>query len=350
MAPDRPSGLAPEDLVDVLVDVALGSPAVCALRALYRTLDSSGLSDPLLLDAAARIGWGFRSLLDTAEVIQIVESELAYWQSVLRYAQKGNLQAVLDEYAHMLREWKLGGRCGASDAADLAAAAVEALGFRTTTLDVRVPGADGWGAETRRMRSRFAVRFGDKSSDDDGDRKDVTAAAFNSPFWPFVMATTSIGQEGLDFHLYSHALVHWNLPSDPVALEQREGRVHRFKGHAVRKNVAEASQSQVAVGPSTDIWDAMFEDVTNPDDADGIKPYWIFEGRSAVERIVPMLPMSREHTDLERLKRSAATYRMAFGQPRHGDLLEIVDGRADLPVIDLAPDQHRLTDAAEREA
>ena len=24
-------------------------------------------------------------------------------------------------------------------------------------------------------------------------------AAFNSPFWPFVLATTSVGQEGLDF-------------------------------------------------------------------------------------------------------------------------------------------------------
>ena len=26
--------------------------------------------------------------------------------------------------------------------------------------------------------------------------------AFNSPFWPFILATTSVGQEGLDFHLY----------------------------------------------------------------------------------------------------------------------------------------------------
>ncbi len=62
--------------------------------------------------------------------------------------------------------------------------------------------------------------------------------AFNSPFWPFVLATTSVGQEGLDFHLYCHAVVHWNLPGNPVDLEQREGRVHRYKGHAVRKNLA----------------------------------------------------------------------------------------------------------------
>jgi len=28
--------------------------------------------------------------------------------------------------------------------------------------------------------------------------------------------------EGLDFHHYCHAIVHWNLPSNPVDLEQRE--------------------------------------------------------------------------------------------------------------------------------
>ena len=38
----------------------------------------------------------------------------------------------------------------------------------------------------------------------------------NSPFWPFVLATTSVGQEGLDFQQYCHAVVHWNLPSNPV--------------------------------------------------------------------------------------------------------------------------------------
>ena len=338
--PLRPDGPPPNDLVEVLVDLALASPAVCALRALARTLDAPSFSEPELLGAAARIGWGFRSLLDTSEVIQIVESDRPdrpYWQAVLEYAEGGNLQAVLDEYVHMLREWKLGGRRALDGAPELAEAAVDALAFRTATLDVRVPVVDGVGVAVRKMRSRFAVRFGDKSSDDDGDRKDNTSAAFNSPFWPFVMATTSIGQEGLDFHLYSHALVHWNLPNDPVALEQREGRVHRFKGHAVRKNVAQASAAVVAAVPSEDLWDAMFDHVSDPQDADGIKPFWIFEGDATVDRIVPMLPMSREHSDLERLKAAAATYRMAFGQPRHGDLLEIIDGRSDLPAIDLAP-------------
>ena len=100
------------------------------------------------------------------------------------------------------------------------------------------------------MRIRFAMRFGDDRSDEEaplvfdgapcGTRKERVRAAFNSPFWPFVLVSTSVGQEGLDFHHYCHAITHWNLPSNPVDLEQREGRIHRYKGHAVRKNVAAA--------------------------------------------------------------------------------------------------------------
>src|SRR5687768_7390850 len=81
--------------------------------------------------------------------------------------------------------------------------------------------------------------------------------AFNSPFWPFVLATTSVGQEGLDFHLYCHAVAHWNLPSNPVDMEQREGRVHRFKGHAVRKNIAQQHRHSADPALGGDRWTAM---------------------------------------------------------------------------------------------
>jgi hypothetical protein len=254
---------------------------------------------------------------------------------VLSYAADGNIQAMLDEYFHMLREWKLGGSRGTEHAEELAAAASEALSFRTVTLATRNPGADGTGVDIRMLRSRFAVRFGDKASDDDDQRKTSASAAFNSPFWPFVMATTSIGQEGLDFHLYSHALIHWNLPPDPVSLEQREGRVHRYKGHAVRKNVAERFES-TRIDTDGDIWDEMFRRAT-PEGSDGIVPFWVCPGTAAVERIVPMLPMSREYAQLDYLKDAAARYRMAFGQPRHDDLLEALDDAERLPTIDLSP-------------
>ncbi|MDM5326796.1 hypothetical protein [Neobacillus sp. CF12] len=38
-----------------------------------------------------------------------------------------------------------------------------------------------------------------------------------------------MGQEGLDFHYYCRKIVHWNLPSNPIDLEQREGRITQYK-------------------------------------------------------------------------------------------------------------------------
>jgi hypothetical protein len=63
------------------------------------------------------------------------------------------------------------------------------------------------------------MRYGDERGGEREEtqlRKEAVRTAFNSPFWPFVLATTSIGQEGLDFHPFCHAVVHWNLPSNPV--------------------------------------------------------------------------------------------------------------------------------------
>jgi len=59
---------------------------------------------------------------------------------------------------------------------------------------------------------------------------------FNSPFWPFVMISTSIGTEGIDLHWYARNIVHWSLPAVAGDIEQREGRILRFDCHAIRLN------------------------------------------------------------------------------------------------------------------
>ena len=163
---------------------------------------------------------------------------------ILRHSIDGNLQAVLDEHGHVLRDW-LGYLSLTDDdrrreaADDIAGKVAEALELRTSSYRVDIPSRqrDGHDIEFQphRMRTRFAVAFGHQTLDEGGEvRIESVSRAFNSPFWPFVLTSTSIGQEGLDFHLWCHAVVHWNLPSNPVDLEQREGRVHRYKGHATR--------------------------------------------------------------------------------------------------------------------
>ena len=149
--------------------------------------------------------------------------------------------------------------------------------------------------------------------------------AFNSPFWPFVLATTSVGQEGLDFHLYCHAVIHWNLPPNPVDMEQREGRVHRFKGHAVRKNVAQQHGQTGRMSAEADPWTASFAAARaeHAGSSNELIPYWVYTAPDGaqIERYVPTYPLSRDALRYEQLRRSLALYRMVFGQPRQEELL-----------------------------
>jgi hypothetical protein len=172
-------------------------------------------------------------------------------------------------------------------------------------------------------------------------RESTIRAAYNSPFRPFVLASTSVGQEGLDFHIYSHAVVHWNLPGNPVDLEQREGRVHRYKGHAVRKNVA-AEYGLAALNPEfCDPWSAIFAaaQADNSEEDSEIKPFWIFTrpGGAVIERYVPALPLSRETQQYRRLLRTVGAYRFFIGQPRQEDLIRYVGEDISWLRIDLTP-------------
>jgi hypothetical protein len=332
-------GRVPADLTDILVALALGGPATCALRALSRQAIFSESSTEVRLNAAARIAEGLRSQFNSPRAIALLkgsEDDGSYWEKVLHYCADGNLQAVLDEQVHLLTE-SVGKAKKERAAVDRVADAMfEAMTVRTVTLRPDEVSVEDGRLRVEKfatgIRSHFAVRFGGKEDDEGGvSRKKMVQAAFNSPFWPFVMVSTSVGQEGLDFHPWCHAVVHWNLPSNPVDMEQREGRVHRYKGYAVRKNVA-ASYGGVVRGASAaglDPWDDLFARATagRAASCNDLIPYWIYEleGGACIERRVMVMPMSREAARYKRLKRSLALYRMVFAQPRQEDLLACLE-------------------------
>jgi len=345
----KPLGRRPEDLCEVLSELAVGGPAQCALRAVRRVVGLDG-KERSVLSSAARVGEAFRNFFNAPEVTAIVaagqsESEegvVGYWREVVRHCVDGNLQAVLDEHTHVLRDWlgyvNLEGDKQRTRAARKIASKIgEALRLRTSALRVDIPGRseddDSDFLEAHRMRTRFAVAFGDQSLDEGGQaRVGGVSVAFNSPFWPFVLTSTSVGQEGLDFHLWCHAVVHWNLPTNPVDLEQREGRVHRYKCHAVRRNIAETlGPDLLGEGhPGGDLWQTLFERAAShrgPEDGEMV-PYWVFhQGRARIDRLVPVLPFSRESARLPQLRKSLAVYRLAFGQPRQEELVEFLGDR-----------------------
>lgn len=330
---NRSIGNALADLSELLVDVALGSPAICALRALKRIAPELAWDDSRLLSAAAKIAWSFRTLFNQHDAVALLRKEAddRYWHRVLTYCVDHNLQAVLDEYAHYLVDAEgLGVRSPDERAVGVGHAMALALAIRPSQIDIDDVHVDGEAIAIRKfqMRGRFAMRLADYK-DEEGAvaRLGSVRDAFNSPFRPFVLATTSVGQEGLDFHPYCYRVYHWNLPGNPVDLEQREGRVHRFKSHAVRLNLAEhqAAIVQGRVQAPNDPWKLMFDHARSEAAVDtDLIPYWIYEGSVRVERRVPILPYSREVARLAWLKRSLTVYRLTFGQPRQDDLLEFL--------------------------
>ena len=365
---DAPSDLGrpPDDLPEVLAQIAVASPAVCALRSLIRLWPEARLADAVAArSGAARAAMSFRSVFNLPESITLIrgsyledENDLTpYWRLCLRYALNGNLQAVLDEYVHVLRDaLGLFGGEPAHDSGEIMTQMAEAASIRTVRLEFDELDPSGVDESSflrsRTLRCRYAMRFGRDQSEDGSQvtREDQVRAAFNSPFRPFVVATTSIGQEGIDFHWYCHRIYHWNLPSNPVDLEQREGRIDRYKGHAIRRNVAlrhgdeffaEAARRHGAIG---DPWRRMFEMARTRRDRDPraneLDPWWVYRvpHGSSVERFVPILPLSRDEAVLTDLKDSLVAYRLVFGQPGQEDLLEFLKRR----VADQGLDLERL--------
>jgi hypothetical protein len=335
-------GPMPADLPTVLANMAIGGLGVVALRSVFRVTHGEGmLVNADLRDAGAQIARAFLTLFNTPESMSLIRGMNAaepYWERVMQYCVHGGLQSVLDEYAHVLRE-----SLGLIDkpvevvSSEITSAIHDALALRTSSMTVDsvqvkedIPQVKMGQFE---MRGRFALRFDrDKAEGSPEDtRPQQVRAAFNSPFWPFVLATTSVGQEGLDFHHYCHAVVHWNLPSNPVDLEQREGRVHRYKGHAVRKNLADRHGISTLSKGVRDPWESLFlaGECHRPEDATDLVPYWVYpiEGGARIERHVPALPLSREVERMSALRRSLKGYRMVFGQNRQEDLVNYLLSR-----------------------
>ena len=348
----RELGPQPEDLIDVLTLMAIAGPGICGLRALARVCGGAGaLSDPTIRDWAYAVATGLRSMFNKPEIVTLLRAEDGtdvYWRAVLEHGFEGCLQAVLDEYVHVLIESEgLQDTDSETRAQKLARTIDEALSIKTSSNTVEHIEVEGGQLRLseHRVRTHLAARFGRAVADDKtAMRESSIRTAYNSPFRPFVLASTSVGQEGLDFHTYSHAIVHWNLPGNPVDLEQREGRVHRYKGHAVRKNVARHFAEAAFHASVDDPWYAMFlsaESSRGMGESD-LVPYWIYapEGGACIERYVPAMPLSKEEQRYRRLLRTVGAYRLVIGQPRQDDLLRYVgtsEQNFDWLKIDLTP-------------
>lgn len=346
----------PHDLFAMLADAALGSPAVCASRA-YDALFPDAPFE-LISALALEFGVAFCTKMNTGQATMAVMTSMgryrtdqgSHWKNQLGYCCEGNFQALLDEYFFQLyskgsedpetalialHEEVIGPRIGRDHCPSLYKA--------DTNYVVEQPEALFSNTEqSLRMRTNFAAAFRDGTESTSGnglDRRTLLRRAFNSPFRPFVLVSTSIGQEGLDFHRYCRRIVHWNIPSNPIDFEQREGRVNRFRGLSIRQSVAarygatvleHAREGELGDEP---IWEELFQaakegELAEDSNPSGLVPDWGVrngDGLVTMERVLYEYPFSRDIAAYDRLLELCAHYRAVMGQPNQEALLRDIE-------------------------
>ena len=329
----------------VLADMAIAAPGICIARTLYRM---KGTSAPGQIEAAiSSVTNAVLRMFDAPEGIGAVAERLKdlddYPERVLQYCFDGNFQAMFDEYFFLLDPR------GKEKIEDVADTMTMALNIRTATYEADTYDAFVNGDRSRRIgfRSHYAVGFnkstkdrGDSESAEAADRKESVRTAFNSPFRPFVLASTSVGQEGLDFHFYCRRIMHWNLPGNPAELEQREGRINRYLCHAVRKSMVDCFRRS-GDPPAAFSWPAVLdaaevEEKRRSGDHAELAPFWCFSRNQPVkiQRIVPMYPFSRDEAIYRRLLKLLSLYRLTLGQARQEEILEsILESRSDTDAL-----------------
>lgn len=223
---------------------------------------------------------------------------------------KGGFEAVLDEQMGLVGQ--LGGARGLEIIEQLSNCLLDRPGlvqFRRGRAKHRVPVqavTPFSGGERRRNGKRRGGKL----------RSDTLRRAFNSPFWPHVLCTTSVGQEGLDFHLWCRRIVHWDLPTDPVDFEQREGRIARYASLAVRQSLAKAHAAEAlsrAEGgsPFSSLLEVARE---QPSGATGLERWWLPESGLPVS-VSFNWRFSLKRARKEQMLGELLFYRLALGQP-----------------------------------
>lgn len=329
----------PKNAEEVLTNIAIASPASC----FYRIFKSGTISDLEKEKSpeqyALKCAQEFITMFSRRENAAALYSEYnkknkPYYSLILDYCVKGNLQAVLDEYAFML----------SSEGDQLQKDFIEGFfgGDSFFYIDACV-GVGKKSIRTRvRMRTHYALSYAKATQANDEVKRNINVQkVFNSPFRPFVLASTSIGQEGLDFHKYARKIMHWNLPANPVEMEQREGRINRYMNLSIRRNISHMYEGVYS-------WEEMLKKAAKKYQGHDCEmvPYWYLPPKmiadmekkhlpiEKIERIVAMYPMSRDCAQYERLMQVLSLYRLTIGQCDQEELIDQLKGKLSKKEID----------------
>lgn len=341
---------------DALAALALDSPAIVLARALQRhwpqalqskTWDNSPSPRQIVQGLAAN---SLREYLDRPWFAAALgETAKDDYATVLRRAViDGNFESVLDEHFWLVsmtshESWqKRINQLAGSLALNGGRTVIHRSNGKGAGARIRchvalpLHQAKTAGADTAKDSKTEAADEAEEAA----PRPDQVRHAFNTPFWPNVLVTTSVGQEGLDLHPWCRSIAHWDPARGPVELEQREGRVDRYAGLSIRRALAVNPVCSGLPGGGS-VWSAIgrqAEELKNPSE---MAPWWQADGARTVQFYLTM-PGSREAEMLRKLERSRALYRMLIGVPDPEQLLALMESQGSVNAADAVKATLRL--------
>lgn len=251
------------------------------------------------------------------------------------YCKKGCLESVLKEWSYLFKEEE--------DSFETMRQNFELEFCKKSDIQVEFyKEEDGKLAIDKSKNDDKMPQHYAKCVSSDNSDKDFSSIrkAFNSPFAPFVFSTTSIGQEGLDFHCYADRIVHWNLPANPVDMEQREGRINRYNCLAIRKKLikwyGKKVQNNIHEMFENAVQEANIKLETEQDKADDLKhcgmiPNWILLKKdssaqeielASIKRVIPYFYTSEELEKYNKAVKVLQLYRTVMGQANPDEAME----------------------------
>lgn len=296
------------DKNDVLISI--GSPQICA----YRITNDYNI--------ATSIGIAFNNYFNKTGVKNALAKNLSKNKyELIDYCANGNLDAVFEEFLFVCN----------NNMSSFQKNMLSALGIKNSKVHL-VYHQINLSKAPNQIICHFSERFTRDRNDtnenpnDKAKREIELQNAFNSPLWPMILTSTSVAQEGLNFHSYCYRIMHYTLPKTPEAFEQRDGRIDRYNSHLVRKRISFDKREQ----EWKNIFDTEEQSCSNNS---GIFPYWntpVGNSNYYMERLIPVFPLTKESMHFDALMRCRKVYRSIIGMPNEIALLEDLNNIANV--------------------
>lgn len=105
-------------------------------------------------------------------------------------------------------------------------------------------GLERWDQEWRSLKRLTSPCWYASGENSDGRQRLILG--FNSPFYPNVLVSTSVFQEGVNLHLQCHQIHHYGLAGSPGDNEQRVGRLDRLFG-CVNQRLMRGGEAELSI-------------------------------------------------------------------------------------------------------